>query len=146
MKTWKKIALKSSSSSAQFFFLYCQPAKNQVKSQFLFIKNISPRDLWKITSLWNLTMHIMILSLCTAWNFWLDNFHIWFWIGIQNIQEKLTIQVQVFWEGHKNLAQSSLILSNYSLFWSSYQVKMLKLKGRLCQIFVAFSEYMNFTV
>ena len=109
-------------------FLYCQPAKNQLKSQFLFIKNISPRDLYKMTSPWNLTMHIMILSLCTAWNFWLDNFHIWFWIGIQNIQEKLTIQVQVFWEGHKNLAQSSLILSNYSL----------------CQIFVAFSEYMNF--
>ena len=124
----KKLPSKVAHYRPRFFFLYCQPAKNQLKSQFLFIKNISPRDLCKMTSLWNLTMHIMILSLCTAWNFWLDNFHIWFWIGIQNIQVKLTIHVQVFWEGHKNLAQSSLILSNYSL----------------CQIFVAFSEYMNF--
>ena len=80
-------------------FLYCQPAKNQLKSQFLFIKNISPRDLYKMTSPWNLTMHIMILSLCTAWNFWLDNFHIWFWIGITSVSKKsgqMTVVIQYY--------------------------------------------------
>ena len=42
-------------------------------------------------------------------------------------------KVQLFWEGHKNLAQSS------SRFWHLTW-------GRLCQIFVAFSEKLNFTV
>ena len=45
IKTWKKNAVKSCSLSAQFFFQYCQIAQNQPKSQFMFDKNWSPRDL-----------------------------------------------------------------------------------------------------
>ena len=46
-------------------------------------------------------------------------------------------KVQLFWEGHKNLVQSS------SRFWSYYA--MSKPWGRLHQFFVAFSEQLNFT-
>ena len=47
------------------------------------------------------------------------------------------LKVQLFWEGHKNLVQTS------SRFWC-YLV-MSKPWGRLHQIFVAFSEKLNFT-
>ena len=47
-------------------------------------------------------------------------------------------KVQLFWEGHKNLAQSS------SRFWR-YLV-MSKPWGRLRQISVAFSEKLNFNI
>ena len=56
----------------------------------------------------------------------------------------LHTKVQVFWEGHKNLSQSA------ACFWH-YWVSNIKLKltsnpwRRLCQIFVAFSDYMNLT-
>ena len=40
---------KGCSHLAQIFFQYCQPAQNQPKSQFLFHKNYSPRDLCVMT-------------------------------------------------------------------------------------------------
>ena len=46
------------------------------------------------------------------------------------------IKVQIFWEGHKNLTHLPLFIWHY-LVVSNYEWKM-------GQIFVAFSEYLNF--
>ena len=45
----KKMNSKVAHNRPNFFFLYCQLAQKQPKSQFLFQKNCSPRDLCIIT-------------------------------------------------------------------------------------------------
>ena len=48
----------------------------------------------------------------------------------------LKCKVNIFWEGHKNVAQLSLFFWHY-LVASNH-------KWKTSQIFVAFSEYLNF--
>ena len=49
MKTWKNHPQKLLIIAPKFFFQYCQPAQIQPKSQFLFHKNCSSRDLCIMT-------------------------------------------------------------------------------------------------
>ena len=53
-------------------------------------------------------------------------------------QISMFCKVQLFWEDHKNSVQSSSRFSRYLV--------MSKPWGRLCQIFVSFSEKLNFTL
>ena len=56
----KNLPSKVAYFMAQFFFQYCQPAQKQPKSQFLFHKNCSPRDLCI------LTLDILMPGPCSA--------------------------------------------------------------------------------
>ena len=79
-------------------------------------------------------------SLATAYNILLLLQYLLCWVVICWLQN--AGEVHVFWEGHKNFCEISILLLSHV----QNQVVPVKSKLEISQNFVAFSEYMNFTV
>ena len=67
----KKTASKVAHNRLEFFFQYCQSAQIQPRSQFLFHKNLQPREFSIITLVQGLVMRTKFLGLGKMDDFWL---------------------------------------------------------------------------